>query len=154
MEREVQLCVTVQNIAEFWNAATRQAGNNGLGFTIEEAQEELTKLEGFFEILNESAASYAAWKTLLLSHRVSGVQVHDARLVAVMQAHGLTSILTFDAGFSRFSGIEIVHPADVEPVDAGATDVAVEVRGSASEESEVRGEAEEVPPNDSRSGES
>jgi predicted nucleic acid-binding protein len=41
MEREDPLVVTVQNIAEFWNAATRPAANDGLGFTIEEAQEEL-----------------------------------------------------------------------------------------------------------------
>jgi len=51
MEREEALVVTVQNIAEFWNAATRPAANNGLGFTIEEAQEELARIEGFFEII-------------------------------------------------------------------------------------------------------
>jgi predicted nucleic acid-binding protein len=31
-----------------------------------------------------------------------------------MQVHGVTAILTFDTtGFSRYSGIEVVHPADV-----------------------------------------
>jgi len=31
-----------------------------------------------------------------------------------MQAHGLTSILTFDVtGGSRYAGIEVVHPAAV-----------------------------------------
>ena len=112
--------IAVGALAEFWNALTRPAGSNGLGFTIEEAREELTKLEGFFEILSESAVSYAAWKTLLVTHRVSGVQVHDARLVAVMQAHGLISILTFDTGFSRFPGIKVVQPADIVSVKAGA----------------------------------
>jgi predicted nucleic acid-binding protein len=30
-----------------------------------------------------------------------------------MQVHGLTAVLTFDkTGFSRYAGIEIVHPAD------------------------------------------
>jgi predicted nucleic acid-binding protein len=38
---------------------------------------------------------------------------HDARLVAAMQVHGLTAILTFDkTGFSRFADIEVVHPDD------------------------------------------
>ncbi|MCU1232743.1 MAG: hypothetical protein JWP63_710, partial [Candidatus Solibacter sp.] len=35
-------------------------------------------------------------------------------LVAAMLAHGLTSIVTFDAtGFSRYSGIQVVHPDSV-----------------------------------------
>jgi predicted nucleic acid-binding protein len=30
-----------------------------------------------------------------------------------MRVHGLAAILTFDsAGFSRYAGIEVVHPAD------------------------------------------
>jgi predicted nucleic acid-binding protein len=36
MKREEALAVALQNVAEFWNAATRPAINNGLGFTIEE----------------------------------------------------------------------------------------------------------------------
>jgi hypothetical protein len=40
MEREEPVAMTIQNVAEFWNAATRPAQENGLGFTIEEAQEE------------------------------------------------------------------------------------------------------------------
>lgn len=111
MEQEEPLAVTVQNVAEFWNAATRPVGNNGLGFTIEEVQEEVNKLEGFFEVLCENAASYAAWKTLLVTKRVSGVQVHDARLVAVMKDYGIPRIVTFNVSdFSRFPEIEAVHP--------------------------------------------
>lgn len=111
MQREEPLIVTLQNMAEFWNVATRPAANNGLGFTIEEAQEELLRLEGFFQILSENAASYAAWKTLLIAHRVSGVQVHDARLVAVMKTYGIARIVTFNASdFTRFREIEAVHP--------------------------------------------
>ena len=41
-------------------------------------------LEGVFQILSENAASYEAWKTLLIANRVSGIQVHDVQLVAVM----------------------------------------------------------------------
>lgn len=39
---------------------------------------------------------------------------HDARLVAAMQLHGLTAVLTFDrTGFARFPGIEAIHSAEV-----------------------------------------
>jgi predicted nucleic acid-binding protein len=49
----------------------------------------------------------------VIQYRVSGKPAHDARLVAAMQVHGLTSILTFDrTGFSRYAGIKVVHPAD------------------------------------------
>ncbi len=83
------MVITLQNAAEFWNAATRPAVNNGLGFTIEEAKEELTRIEGFFPILSEDASSYATWKTLLVTHRVIGVQLHEARLVSVIKTNGI-----------------------------------------------------------------
>jgi predicted nucleic acid-binding protein len=114
MKREEALVITLQNVAEFWNAATRPVVHNGLGFTIEEAREELTRLEGFFRILTEDAASYAAWKTLLIANRVSGVQVHDARLVAVMKTYGIAQIVTFNVSdFTRFTEIEAVHPDSI-----------------------------------------
>jgi len=110
-KREEPLTIAFQNVAEFWNVATRPTTNNGLGFTIEETQQELARIEGFFQILNENAASYATWKMLLISHRVSGVQVHDARLAAVMMTYGITQIVTFNvADFTRFPEIEAVHP--------------------------------------------
>ena len=114
MKREEALVIALQNVAEFWNAATRPIVHNGLGFTIEEAQEELARLEGFFRILTEDAASYAAWKTLLIANRVSGVLVHDARLVAVMKTYGIAQIVTFNVtDFARFSEIEAVHPDNI-----------------------------------------
>jgi predicted nucleic acid-binding protein len=114
MKRQEVLVVALQNIAEFWNAATRPAVNNGLGFTFEEVRDELTKIEGFFQILCESPASYQAWKALLTANRVMGVYVHDTRLVAVMQTYGIAQILTFNvADFVRFSGIEAIHPGKI-----------------------------------------
>jgi predicted nucleic acid-binding protein len=45
---------------------------------------------------------------------VSGKPARDARLVAAMQVHGVTAILSFDrTGLSRYPGIEVVHPANV-----------------------------------------
>jgi predicted nucleic acid-binding protein len=115
LEREEPLVVSIQNIAEFWSAATRPEANNGLGFSIEEARDELRRLEEFFEVLHESLASYAAWKELLVENRVSGVQVHDARLVAVMKASGIRQIITFNIGdFARYAGIEPVHPDKIQ----------------------------------------
>jgi predicted nucleic acid-binding protein len=60
LKRKEALFLAIQNVAEFWNAATRPAANRGLGFTIEEAQKEIAKIEVFFEIVSENAASYCS----------------------------------------------------------------------------------------------
>jgi predicted nucleic acid-binding protein len=114
MKKEETLVVALQNIAEFWNAATRPAANNGLGLTIDEAQAELTRLEAFFQVLTENTASYAAWKNSLIAQRVSGVQAHDARIASVMKAYGVTRIVTFNvADFARYPDIDAVHPETI-----------------------------------------
>ncbi len=51
---------------------------------------------------------------LLVAHGVSGVQVHDARLVAAMHVHGVGRILTFNAkDIARFTDVEALLPRDV-----------------------------------------
>ena len=105
----------MQNVAEFWNAATRPHTLNGLGMTVEQAAREVKRLEDFFEIVSESAGSYAVWKALLTTHSVSGAQVHDARLAAVMIASGIARIVTFNVrDFGRFAGIKAVYPEQIE----------------------------------------
>jgi predicted nucleic acid-binding protein len=57
---------------------------------------------------------YAEWRSLVLAHNVRGVQVHDARLAATMQAYGLTRILTLNGDdFLRYAEIEAIHPREV-----------------------------------------
>jgi predicted nucleic acid-binding protein len=114
MEREEPLMVSIQNIAEFWRVATRPESNNGLGFSAEETRDEVSRLEGFFDVVYENANSYAAWKALVTDYRVNGLQVHDARLVAVMKAYGIRQIVTFnDKDFRGYSGIEVLHPDSI-----------------------------------------
>jgi predicted nucleic acid-binding protein len=60
-------------------------------------------------------AVYGEWRHLVVAAGVSGVQVHDAHLVAVMCVHSLTHILTFNtADFTRYPGITVVHPQTVK----------------------------------------
>jgi hypothetical protein len=60
------------------------------------------KIEAAFELLPDTPALYAEWKSLIVRHGVIGVKVHDARLVAAMNVHGVRRLLTFNAGdFSR-----------------------------------------------------
>lgn len=113
----IKLFITSQNLVEFWRSATRPVQRNGLGLTIEEASAELQRLETLFPVLPDVPEIYPEWKRLVLEYGVMGVNVHDARLVAVMRVHGLTHILTFNTGdFTRYSSeITPVHPASVTP---------------------------------------
>ena len=93
--------------------ATRPLSQNGLGLSITDATSELMRLKSMFPLLPDTPAIYQAWENLVIRYQVSGKPAHDARLVAAMQVHGLTTILTFDkTGFSRYAGIEVMHPAD------------------------------------------
>jgi predicted nucleic acid-binding protein len=113
----IELFITSQNLVEFWRSATRPVERNGLGLTIAQAEAELQRLETFFPVLPDVPEIYPEWRRIVLQYRVMGVNVHDARLVAVMRVHGLTHILTFNTGdFTRYSGeITPIHPANVTP---------------------------------------
>jgi predicted nucleic acid-binding protein len=113
--RREQLFTTAQNIAEFWNVCTRPTtARGGLGLSVAATERRVRLLERHFRILPDSPAVYQEWKTLVTTHGVTGVQVHDARLVAAMKVHGLTRILTLNgADFSRYSGIDAIAPQDV-----------------------------------------
>jgi predicted nucleic acid-binding protein len=104
---------TLQNMSEFWNVATRPTANNGLGFSVALALRELEKIERFLSALPDSPAVYGEWKRLVVQHSVLGSKVHDAKLVAMMNVHGIHRILTFNtADFARYD-IEAIHPVSL-----------------------------------------
>jgi predicted nucleic acid-binding protein len=111
-----RLCATLQNAAEFWVVCTRASGSksNGLGLKAHQAERYFSRFERLFTILPETAAVYAQWKHLVVAHAVSGLRAHDTRLVAVMLAHGIENILTFNVSdFKRYPGITVVHPTNI-----------------------------------------
>ncbi|MCY7374375.1 MAG: hypothetical protein LH472_00160 [Pyrinomonadaceae bacterium] len=66
-------------------------------------------VEKIFPLLPDDARVHREWRKLVLTFGVSGVQVHDARIVAAMLVHQVTHILTFNTSdFTRYSGIGIV----------------------------------------------
>jgi predicted nucleic acid-binding protein len=113
-QRGRKLHVVAQNLIELWVVATRPLGENGLGMTPADAAVELVRIKGMFLFLPDTPGVFPAWEALVAAHQISGKPAHDARLVAAMQVHGLTAILTFDkSGFSRFPAIDVVHPNEV-----------------------------------------
>src|SRR6267142_7094213 len=102
-QRGDSLVTAAQNMAEFWNVCTRPASaRGGYGLSLAEAAHRLRLLERLFPLLPDTPAAHAIWKHLLVAHGVMGVQVHDARLAALMTAQGVRHILTFNtADFTR-----------------------------------------------------
>jgi len=103
---------SAQNIAEFWNVCTRPASTRGgYGLSVEETDHRVRVIERLFPVLSESAGAYTLWRRLVVANGVQGVQVHDARLVALMATHGITHILTLNGrDFSRYHAV--VTPLD------------------------------------------
>lgn len=109
-----EFCYTSQNVGEFWNALTRPIERNGYGLSPLETDRRAHTFESRLRLLEDSLAVHREWRRLLVDYNVSGVQVHDARLVAAMHVHGVEKILTFNTkDFSRFPGIEALHPSRV-----------------------------------------
>ena len=106
------LAMCAQNVAEFWNVCTRpSSARGGLGLSINETDQRLRLLERIVRFLPDQPAAYSVWRNLVVSLAVSGVQVHDARLVALMHAHQVTHLLTLNrADFARFPGITALDP--------------------------------------------
>jgi predicted nucleic acid-binding protein len=101
-----------QNIAEFWNVATRPVDKNGLGLSHDEVLQEVSSIEDLLGLLPDIPAVYSAWKLIVRDHKVQGVKVYDARLVAVMSVYAVESILTFnDVDFKRYNNITAIHPS-------------------------------------------
>jgi predicted nucleic acid-binding protein len=109
-----EFCFALQNIAEFWNVCTRPLEQNGYGLSIADADARVAYIERTMTFLPDNEEVYSIWRRLVVDHQVRGVQVHDARLVAIMETYGLTHILTLNqADFLRYANIEAVHPSQV-----------------------------------------
>lgn len=111
-----ELFATTQNFIEAWNVLTRLESQNGFGMTAADAAHALRDLEDLFPRLPDQDTVFSEWKRIVHQFDVRGVQVHDARLVAVMLAHGIRHILTLDTkDFRRYAseGIVVVDPRDL-----------------------------------------
>src|ERR1700691_3252753 len=76
--RNEVLHVAAQNLIEFWAAATRPEGENGLGMSIEAAIRELTAIKRLFSPLPEIPV-FNEWEQLVVKHSVLGRRTHDTR---------------------------------------------------------------------------
>ena len=111
--RDENLHIASQNIVEFWAVGTRPFSQNGLGLTIEQVISELGNLKDLLSVLPELPL-HEEWQRIVTQYRVSGKNVHDARLVAAMSVHRIGEILTFNVqDFARYTEISALDPSQV-----------------------------------------
>jgi predicted nucleic acid-binding protein len=113
--RGESLVVTAQNLVKFWNVCTRpESTRGGYGLPVELAERKLRLLERVFALLPDAPAVNPEWRRLVVGNGIVGVQVHDARLVAMMKTNGVANILTLNArDFGRYDGIHATSPSTV-----------------------------------------
>jgi predicted nucleic acid-binding protein len=75
------------------------------------AVDDARRFRSAFEMTSDGPEVFERLLSLLATRPVAGRQVHDANLVAAMLEHGISRLLTFNAGdFQRFAGtIEVVE---------------------------------------------
>ena len=61
-------------------------------------------------LLAESPAHWPTLRTMIADARVTGVQVHDARIAALCQQHGVRELWSADRDFGRFAELAVVNP--------------------------------------------
>lgn len=61
-------------------------------------------------LLCEGESYWAHIRELVLRGKVAGPRVHDARVAALCQYHGVAELWTVDRDFQRFSGLRVRNP--------------------------------------------
>src|SRR5213080_3424465 len=109
-----EVYLTSQNFIEFWAVATRPVEANGFGWTSERTAKEVADLQERFPLLPDSPEIFTRWLELVKQCPVHGKRVHDARLVAVLQAHAVEHLITFNTSdFGAFPMLSLVDPYSV-----------------------------------------
>ena len=103
---------TPQILAEFWNVWSRPASaRGGFGLSPRETERRAKIIEHYLDLLPDSLATYLEWRRLLVTHTISGVAVHDARIVASMKVYSVHQLVTFNVDdFQRYRDISVITP--------------------------------------------
>jgi uncharacterized protein len=61
-------------------------------------------------LLSETGGYWQELRTALIAGRIAGSQVHDARIAALCNLHGVEELWTSDRDFGRFPGLRTRNP--------------------------------------------
>ena len=104
-----------QVVREYLVVATRSVDSNGLGLVLRDALHNVRQFRRRCGFLAEDERTAEILLSLAEKHRITGKRIHDANLVALMQAHGIRTLLTLNPrDFACFEGITIPDLAEFE----------------------------------------
>jgi len=64
--------------------------------------------------LPDNLATFSEWQKLVSHYKIVGLQVHDTKIVASMNIHKISTLVTFnEKDFKRFTMIKVINPADL-----------------------------------------
>ncbi len=113
-DRDYEPRTVPQVFYEYWVVATRPAAENGLGLSVTAAKADLADIQTIFPPFRDERRILEHWEQLVSDFVVEGKNAHDARLVAAMQRHAVSHILTFnEKDFARFTMITVLTPQGV-----------------------------------------
>lgn len=111
VDQGFEFVVSSQNIIEFWNVATRPRSSNGFGVSPAVARQIVDAIENRFRLVPDSPSIHEQWKQLVTDYGVGGASVHDARLVATMNFHHISHVMTLNSrDFIRYPHITVFTP--------------------------------------------
>jgi uncharacterized protein len=61
-------------------------------------------------LLTESPTHWPTLRAIVAGGRITGPQIHDARVAALCRQHGVRELWSADRDFSRFAGLAVVNP--------------------------------------------
>ena len=83
-----------QIIREYLVVATRSVEANGLGLDAADALANVEQLSSRLEFCDESESVSTRLRSLVRAYHWTGKKIHDANVVATMNAHGITRLVT------------------------------------------------------------
>ena len=111
--RSVELFIAPQVIFESYVVATRPLNVRGFGFGPNDACQLVRNAMQKLPLLPDPSDLTNRWLQICEDHSISGKPAHDARLVAWMDAYGITRLVTLNpADFRRYSHITLIVPGD------------------------------------------
>jgi predicted nucleic acid-binding protein len=116
-DRGAELAVAPQNLAEFYSVVTNPR-RVSTPLSASAASAEVAKFATLpgLRLLTVPADIVSRWQALLVRYPVTGRAFYGVQLVAVMLAHAIRRIYTFDRkDFVRFTELELLTPAVVAP---------------------------------------
>ena len=109
-----EIVLVPQLIYEYWVVATRPTENNGLGMHPAQVDQVITQWLTLFPILLDERGVFKCWRDVVTKYDVKGKVAHDARLVAAMERHAISHLLTCNRpDFLRFASITAITPGNV-----------------------------------------